>query len=326
MARPLRIQYPGAVYHLTHRGNEKKAIFHNDADRKQFLALLAQSIEIYDVILHSYVLMSNHFHLLAETPHGNLSEFMRHFNITYTSYFNRRYKRSGNLYQGRFKSFLIDKENYLSRVSRYIHLNPVKIKTMNSKTIEEQLRYLFNYKWSSLPGFAALNKRDDFVEYGYVLEESGGDTRLGRTSYKKQIASDMQEGLPLEEQVIGQSILGGDDFVSWVKEKYLHDKKNREQPSVGKIHRLSAVEDILLVLEEISETSVKEIISEPGLLRQMAMDMLYRHGGLTNPEIGKLMGLDYSTVSISRKRLRKKISRDKQTKQLWERANEKCQG
>ena len=135
MARPLRIQYPGAVYHLTHRGNEKKAIFHDDADRKQFLALLAQSIEIYDVILHSYVLMSNHFHLLAETPLGNLSEFMRHFNITYTSYFNRRYKRSGNLYQGRFKSFLIDKENYLSRVSRYIHLNPVKIKTMNSKTI-----------------------------------------------------------------------------------------------------------------------------------------------------------------------------------------------
>ena len=202
MARPLRIQYPGAVYHLTHRGNERKAIFRDDTDRKQFLALLAQSIEIYDVILHSYVLMSNHFHLLAETPLGNLSEFMRHFNITYTYYFNRRYKRSGNLYQGRFKSFLIDKENYLSRVSRYIHLNPVKIKTMNSKTIEEQLRYLFNYKWSSLPGFAALNKRDDFVEYGYVLEESGGDTRLGRTSYKKQIASDMQERLPLKEQVI----------------------------------------------------------------------------------------------------------------------------
>ncbi|MBW2184561.1 MAG: transposase [Deltaproteobacteria bacterium] len=326
MARPLRIQYPGAVYHITHRGNERKVIFRNDADRNEFLTLLAQSKETYDAILHSYVLMSNHFHLLVETPRGNLSEFMRHFNITYTSYFNRHYKRSGNLYQGRFKSFLIDKENYLSRVSRYIHLNPVKIKSMKSETFEEQLRYLFNYKWSSLPGFAVLNKRDDFVEYDYVLEEFGGDTRLGRTSYKKEIAADMQVGLPLEEQVVGQSILGGDDFVSWVKEKYLHDKKNREQPSVGKIHRLSAVEDILLVLEEISNTSAKEIISEPGLLRQMAMDMLYRHGGLTNPEIGKLMGLDYSTVSVGRKRLHEKVSRDKKSKQLWGRINKKCQG
>ena len=96
----------------------------------------------------------------------------------------------------------------------------------------------------------------------------------------------------------------------------LHDKRNREQPSVGKIHRLSAVRDILLVLEELTETSAEKIISEPGLLRQMAMDMLYRHGGLTNPAIGKLMGLDYSTVSIDRKRLREKVSREEKSRQL----------
>jgi REP element-mobilizing transposase RayT len=326
MARPLRIQYPGAVYHITHRGNERKAIFRNKADPRQFLSLLVQSLETYDVRLHSYVLMSNHFHLLVETPLGNLSEFMRHFNITYTSYFNRQHKRSGNLYQGRFKSFLIDRENYLSKVSRYIHLNPVKIKTMKSKTFQDQFRYLFNYKWSSLSGFANLNKRDDFVEYGYVLQEFGGDTRSGRTSYMKQIAKDLQKGMPLEEKIVGQSILGEDDFVSWVKEKYLHDKSNREQPSVGKIHQRSSVEDILLILEEVTETSAKKIISEPGLLRQIAMDMLYRYGGFTNPEIGKLMGIDYSTVSIGRKRLHEKVSKNKRIRQLWERVNKKCQG
>jgi REP element-mobilizing transposase RayT len=324
MARPLRIQYPGAVYHITHRGNERKAIFRSKTDPLQFLALLAQSLKTYGVRLHSYMLMSSHFHLLIETPRGNLSEFMRHFNITYTSYFNRQHKRSGNLYQGRFKSFLIERENYLSKVSRYIHLSPVKTKIMKDNSIEDQFRYLFNYKWSSLSGFAAPSKRDDFMEYGHVLQEFGGDTRSGRISYMKQIIKDLQKGIPLEEKVIGQSILGSDNFVSWVKQKYLHGKGNREQPSMAKVHQFNAVDDILVILEDVTETPAKKIISEPGLLRQIAMDMLYRYGGLTNPEIGKLMGIDYSTVSIGRKRLQEKILKDKQKRQLWEKVDKKC--
>ncbi|NOX97363.1 MAG: addiction module toxin RelE, partial [Nitrospirae bacterium] len=113
MARPLRIQYPGALYHLTCRGNEKKAIFGDDTDRETFLHQLQDSLKAYSSILHCFVLMDNHFHLLLETPLANLSEFMRQFNITYTSYYNRRHKRVGHLYQGRYKSILVDKENYL---------------------------------------------------------------------------------------------------------------------------------------------------------------------------------------------------------------------
>ncbi len=123
MARPLRIQYPGAVYHVTCRGNERQDIFKDDADRKRFLQILIQSVNIYSVKLFSYVLMSNHFHLLIETPKGNLAEFMRKFNITYTGYYNRRHDRVGHLYQGRYKSILVDKNEYLSILSRYIHLN-----------------------------------------------------------------------------------------------------------------------------------------------------------------------------------------------------------
>ena len=101
MARPLRILFPGAFYHLTNRGNERKAIFRDDEDRRQFIDLLHRSLDIYSVVLHSFVLMNNHWHLLAQTPLGNLSEFMRYFNIAYTSRFNRRHKRAGHLYQGR---------------------------------------------------------------------------------------------------------------------------------------------------------------------------------------------------------------------------------
>ena len=109
MARPLRIQYPGAVYHVTCRGNEQKKIYLDDEDRKRFLHILAQSLNIYSGKLHAFVLMDNHFHLLLETQLGNLSEMMRHFNISYTGFFNRRHRRVGHLYQGRYKSILVEK-------------------------------------------------------------------------------------------------------------------------------------------------------------------------------------------------------------------------
>ena len=108
MARPLRIQFENAYYHVTCRGNAQQAIFKGDTDRLPFLDLLKRSSEIYHVEILSYVLMPNHFHLLVKTLRANLQEFMRHFNISYTSYFNHRHKRSGHLYQGRYKSFLID--------------------------------------------------------------------------------------------------------------------------------------------------------------------------------------------------------------------------
>jgi putative transposase len=213
MARPLRIQYPGAVYHVTARGNERKDIFRDDGDRHNFLEILAASLAIYRVVLHSFVLMSNHYHLLLETPAGNLGEFMRHFNITYTSRFNRRHNRSGHLYQGRYKSFLIEKDAYLSAVSLYIHLNPVRVGKVRHLSALDQQDYLWGYAWSSLSGFIGIKNRFGFVRYGSVLEEYGGDNRTGRGAYKRQIAEALVNGLPIREKIVGQSILGDEDFV-----------------------------------------------------------------------------------------------------------------
>jgi len=125
MARPLRIEYPGAFYHVTSRGNEQKDIFKNRRDREKFLKYLASATQRYAATVHSYCLMSNHYHLLLETPEGNLSEIMRHINGAYTTYFNIKRKRSGHLFQGRYKSILIEADEYLVELSRYIHLNPV---------------------------------------------------------------------------------------------------------------------------------------------------------------------------------------------------------
>lgn len=138
MSRPLRIQYPDACYHVTCRGNGKQNIFLTDHDRSKFLELLTRSVGIYDVRLYAFVLMANHFHLIVKTPGANLQEFMRHFNISYTAYFNKLHQRSGHLYQGRYKSFLIDVDSYFLEVSRYIHLNPVRIPSFSESSDEEK--------------------------------------------------------------------------------------------------------------------------------------------------------------------------------------------
>ncbi len=126
MARPLRLQYPGACYHVTSRGNEKKPIFRNQKDREKFLAYLESAVVRYEAIIHVWCLMGNHYHLFLETPTGNLSQIMRHINGAYTTYFDVKWKRTGHLFQGRYKAILVEADQYATELSRYIHLNPVR--------------------------------------------------------------------------------------------------------------------------------------------------------------------------------------------------------
>ena len=142
-----------------------RSIFSSDADRSAFLDLLGRSSDIYQTEILAYVLMSNHFHLLVKTPLGNLQEFMRHFNISYTGWYNRRHRRSGHLYQGRYHAFLIDADNYLKEVSRYIHLNPVKIKQAGAQDAAAQRKSaarlpLEQLPWVSFPRHAQALSAD----------------------------------------------------------------------------------------------------------------------------------------------------------------------
>ncbi|MBU4594901.1 MAG: transposase, partial [Proteobacteria bacterium] len=126
MARPLRIEFPGAVYHVTSRGNAQAAIFVDGVDRNTFLAVLRQTLRRFNVLCHAYCLMTNHFHLLLETPDANLSKAMRQLNSVYTQAFNRRHGRVGHVLQGRFKAIVVDREAYLLELCRYVVLNPVR--------------------------------------------------------------------------------------------------------------------------------------------------------------------------------------------------------
>jgi len=303
MTRPLRIQFPGAFYHVTNRGNAKRDIFKDDEDRNRFLKILSQSIQTYSVHLHCFVLMKNHFHLLVETPLGNLGEFMRQFNISYTSHYNRRHNRVGHLYQGRYKSILIEKDSYLTMVSKYIHLNPVKTATIKKLTPKQQLQYLWAYKWSSLPGYLNLADQLDFLNYATVLAEYGGDIQSERDNYKQELVKDLNTGLSIKDKIIGQSILGDKKFVSRIKDIYFQEKKERERPDIRKIHTYLSQDIVLSELANEFDLNPKDIFKTSGYLRQISMTALYKYAGLNNREVGDLFGVDYSTVSQSRKRL-----------------------
>ena len=318
MSRPLRIQYEGALYHVICRGTERSDIFQGDEDRKTFLKFLKESVEVYQVIIYCYVLMSNHFHIIIETPHGNLSDFMRRFNITYTYYFNHKYRRIGNLYQGRYKSILIEKENYLNILSRYIHVNPVQVKKLRNKLFREKVRYLRNYPWSSLIGYLNSKKRESFLTCDIILEQYGGDNSKGRESYWRQIENDLSLEMDIDKQIVGGYLLGSDGFIEKVKKRYLQRLK-REVPSIRRIQKYKSVDFIVEVICKELGIGFDELKNSRGKKRQILMEVLYRYSGLNGREIGELLGLDYSTVSVERKRLVDEMKKDIELEALFKR-------
>jgi putative transposase len=161
MSRAPRIEFEGALYHVVTRGDRREAIFLDDKDRLEYLE---EGADRYGVLVHCYVLMGNHFHLVVTTPKANLSKWMHQLKTAYTVYFNRRHRMVGHLFQGRFKSVVVEAESYLLELSRYLHLNPVTGEILGEGTPEERRERLRSYTWSSYRGYAGLGKSKRFVK------------------------------------------------------------------------------------------------------------------------------------------------------------------
>ena len=149
MARHLRIEYPGALYHITARGNDRRPIFATDEDRRHLLALLGEGMERYEVHLYGYVFLTYHYHLAAQTEHANLHGFMHYLNTAYTVWANKRHRRSGHLFEGRYRAIAMEEDGYLLSVSGYLHLNPVRMRGWKDRPVAERLRRVETYPWSS---------------------------------------------------------------------------------------------------------------------------------------------------------------------------------
>jgi len=323
MARPLRIEYPGAYYHVMNRGNHREDIFLTDKDRKVFLAGLADSCETYHIKLIAFVLMTNHFHLLVQTPQANLSEFMRHFLVTYTVRFNRRNGRTGHVFQGRFKSLLVDEDEYLLPLSRYMHLNPIRTRQFKDADFPTKVEYLKKYPWSTFPGYCYLRKRNKNIDYDWFLStyfgrDSAKSRRRCREHVHNAIEGEMEN--PFAE-VVHQSILGGQDFVNWVRQK-LPQKGQREIPSLTKLHHYISVERIIGEVAKAGNAQAETLLDRKTKLkdlRQIAMELSYRCSNCKQKEIGAIFGVDYSTVSQSRARLKAKLESNRKLEKQFHR-------
>jgi REP element-mobilizing transposase RayT len=242
MARPLRIEFAGAIYHVMSRGNARQDVVLDDADREKRLEWLRRTVEIYGWRIHSFVLMRNHDHLFVETPEPNLSAGMQYLNGSYTSYFNRRHRRCGHLFQGRFKGHLIEEQGYFLEVSRYIHLNPVRAKVVARP---EQ------YPWSSYRGYQRASRTVAWVTYDRVLGEFGGSRSVARRAYARFVQAGVEEPppSPFAEALEGM-LLGSDTFVARVR-RLLDDRPtDRSVPQLERVRGRPSLEEIVGVVGE----------------------------------------------------------------------------
>src|SRR5688572_17123679 len=198
MARPLRIEYDGALYHVTSRGNERKAIIKNDSDRKLFLETLARVNKRFRWICHAYCLMDNHYHLVIETPDGNLSKGMRQLNGVYTQAYNKRHGRVGHLFQGRFKAILVQKDSHFLEVCRYVVLNPVRAKASSHPR---------QFKWSSYRATAGIAQAHDCLTTEEILRHFGQRRATANLKYCEFVQAGI-DSPSIWDEVEGQSLLG----------------------------------------------------------------------------------------------------------------------
>lgn len=297
MARPLRLQHPGALYHITARGNERKSIYRTYEDRLAFLSNLEKAIERYRLILHAYVLMDNHYHLLLETAEENLSLAMRHLNGGYTSYFNRTHHRVGHLFQGRYKAILVEKESYLLELSRYIHLNPIRAK-MKFK--------LEQYPWSSYQDYIGIRKAPAWLKREAVLKSMNERPDKARIAYRDFVEEGVRKGVERPwENVLGQIILGGEAFVRSIQAR-LKGKKDREVPSLRQLSVRPSWEAIAREVEGAGEKWKALRTGNRSDPKRAVMIYLGRErGGMSLKELGKRVGLKESSVSQTAGRVSK---------------------
>ena len=276
MARPLRIEYPGAVYHITSRGNEKKAVFRDDPDRETFLAVLQRVNARYHWICHAYCLMNNHYHLLIETPDGNLSIGMRQLNGVYTQRFNKRHRRTGHLFQGRFKAILIQKDSHLLEVCRYVVLNPVRARSLERPE---------TWRWSSYQATAGQAKSHPSLTTEWILSRFSGTKRKAEKEYRRFV----RWGIGKEsiwKDVKGQAILGEDNFLDGLLD---HLKKHQDVLEIPKHQRF------------VNRPSLQKLFPERILQDKRKRDKKIAEAvelhGYRQKEIADYLGLHYTSIS-----------------------------
>ncbi len=270
MARPLRIEFSGALYHVTSRGDRREPIFEDDEDRLKFLNILEEVVGRFNWVCHAYCLMTNHYHLVVETPDGNLSKGMRQLNGMYTQASNRRHHRTGHLFQGRFKGILVDKESYLLELTRYVVLNPVRA---------GMVKHPVEYEWSSYRAMVGEAPPPDWLATDGLLAQFGKRRANARRKYARYV----DEGIPLGSiwaELRQQIYLGDEKFIKRMQRKA---ELQGDELSIPRAQRRPPAQSIANIAAKHPE-------------RNEAIVTAYATGAYSYREIAKHFGLHLATV------------------------------
>ena len=275
MTRPLRIEYPGALHHVMSRGDNKQGIFLNDHDCERFFDIYSDIVDRLGWATFAWCLMGNHFHLVVETPDPNLSEGMRLLNGIYTQYFNKNHGRVGHLFQGRFRSIVVEKNRYLLELIRYVVLNPVRSGRIDAPG---------DWRWSSYRATAGLEECPDWFDPGWILElvsEGVGGRESRRRQYIEFIAQGMLKEEDIMDKVRQQIYLGDESFIESVQFKCPPDGTDPDIVNEQRRKPMSFLQEYLRGYRD----------------RREAMARAYLEGGFSQAEISKHFGVHYSTIS-----------------------------
>lgn len=274
MTRPLRLEFPNALYHVTSRGDRRENIFEDDEDRVRFLEILEGVVADDNWLCHGYCLMDNHYHLIIETLDGNLSKGMRQLNGVYTQASNRRYGRSGHLFQGRYKAILVDKERYLLELSRYVVLNPLRAKGM--------VKRLEDWSWSSYLAMVGDAPKPEWLTTDWLLSLFGKQRKIAMEKYRQFVREGVQHQSEIWSNLKGQIYLGDEAFVAEMQKKIGKEQDDLNIPKQQK-------RPLAKPLSEIA-AQVKD--------RKTAIIAAYKTGAYSQREIGEYYKLHPTTVGV----------------------------
>ena len=320
MPRKPRIAYPGAIYHISVRGNRRQDVFLTDEDHLRFLDQLSEQLVKHQVRLFQYCLMDNHFHLLIETPMGNVSRFMQALKAAYTVYFNKKYNRVGRLFRGRFHSKVVQGDGYLFQLSRYIHLNPVDTDAWKTQPIPRRLQYLKTYRWSSYPAYLGLAQPLEGLEMAPILALVGGQRRK-RMAYQEFLLRGLtRPDAEFDKLVEGSSVgIGDPPFLESLLQRGDDPVFRRQSPTFSPDEVMDVVAESFKVKRETIRRRKRG-----QLARGMAALLMSRHCGISHCDIAAHMGLgDGSSVSWHTRHIHQHLRQHPALRCQLERAEQK---
>jgi len=315
MSRPLRIEFPDAWYHVMNRGRRRERIFPFDRDYQDFVDLLRESSELWRVHVAAYCLMANHYHLLVQTPEGNLSRFMRHVNGLYTQRYNRKHRCDGPLFRGRYQAILVEGDRYLLGLVRYIHRNPIQAGLVKT---------LSDYAWSSHPGYISGARKWNWLYKDFVLDLFSIKARERRRLYQRFMGQeDSADVTRFFDRKRLPPVWGGEDFVRWVKSEYYEEKTDRQVPESGcLVPELAEIRRVVCEIYQVEPSELlksrRGVFNEPRSVAIYLARLLRRDSLLDISRAFSMKG--YSSASSAVAGLKRRLADDRGLRQRVERA------